>query len=294
MSNYFTHCILCDSPGLSHVKKEKKPWLVKCENCGFVFSELIPSIKELQDYYQDYTDYDYINDVTRNRYLDWIDGFANERKTNKILDVGCGDGILLEQALKRGWQVFGTEYSEKWVTRCRDKGISMVQGKLDPANYEPESFDVIVYLEVIEHINNPIDEFKIAKSLLRKGGIIFLTTPNYNCILRRVLSTDWNAICYPEHLAYYTPRTLNQLFTGLGFKKIAIDTKGVSPGRLLSSLRTRGNESVNSTDSIRGTDQKLRIKLESSKGLKVLKNSINQVLNWSRLGDSMHAWFRKI
>ena len=153
MSNNFTQCILCSSPNFSHVKKEKKPWLVKCRNCGLVFSEMIPSLKELEEYYEDYTEYDYINDVTRNRYLNWIDDLEKERKTNRMLDVGCGDGILLEQAIKRGWDVFGTEYSEKWVTRCRSKGIHMVQGKLNAADYEPESFDVIVYLEVIEHIN---------------------------------------------------------------------------------------------------------------------------------------------
>lgn len=278
---------------LSHVKKEKKPWLVKCGNCGLVFSEVIPTAAELEEYYKDYTEYDYINDVTRNRYLSWIDNLDKERKTNRILDVGCGDGILLEQAKKRGWQVFGTEYSEKWVTRCRDKGISMVQGKLDTASYETESFDVIVYLEVVEHINNPIEEFTSAKSLLRKGGVIFLTTPNYNSIMRYVLSTDWNVICYPEHLAYYTPKTLNRLFSGLGFEKINIDTKGISPGRLLSSLKSRGNENIDPTEAIRGTDQQLRIKLESNPFLRLVKNAVNQVLNWSRLGDSMHAWFRK-
>ena len=293
MADIFTKCILCGSAKLKPVKEDKKPWLVRCGECGLVFSRQIPSTKELQEYYVDYTDYDYVNDVTRNRYLQWIDGLAPARKTNRMLDVGCGDGIFLEQAIKRGWEVHGTEYAEKWVTRCRAKGIQMEQGSLDASHYEPESFDVIVLLEVIEHINNPVEELTVAKSLLRKGGIIFITTPNYNSLSRHVLDTDWNVICYPEHLAYYTPRTLGRLFKDLGFAKIAIHTKGISPGRLMTSLKSHGNERINSTDRIRGTDQKLRMQLESNSGMRLIKNSINLVLNWSRLGDSMHAWFRK-
>jgi 2-polyprenyl-3-methyl-5-hydroxy-6-metoxy-1,4-benzoquinol methylase len=294
MTGYFNSCLLCNSTRLSHVNKEKKPWLVKCRNCSFVFSEKIPTLKELQDYYVDYTDYDFVNDLTRNRYLQWIDGFEPDRVKNKILDVGCGDGIFLDQAIKRGWNVYGTEYADKWITRCSEKGIHMAKGKLNADDYEPESFDVISYLEVIEHINNPIEELSIAKKLLRKGGVVFITTPNYNSLMRYFLGTDWNIITYPEHLSYYTPRTLNLLFKKTGFEKIKIDTKGVSPGRLVTSMRTRGNEKINSTDKIRDTDQNLRIKLESNAGMRLVKNSINQILNWSRSGDSMHAWFRSI
>ncbi|CAN5516270.1 hypothetical protein BH11BAC1_BH11BAC1_19910 [soil metagenome] len=293
MVETFSNCLICNGDKLEFVNQLKKPWLVRCDSCGFVFSKWIPTIAELHDYYKDYTDYDYVNDLTRNRYLNWVDGLEPYRKMNRILDVGCGDGIFLDQAKKRGWDVFGTEYAEKWVNRCREKGISMIQGKLDPKNYEPESFDAIVYMEVIEHINNPIEELGNAITILRKGGIIFLTTPNYNAISRHLLSTDWNVICYPEHLSYYTPRTLSKLFREHGFRKIAVDAKGMSPGRLISSYRFGGNESVNPTEIIRGTDQKLRVRLESNRGMKFLKDSVNFVLNISGLGDSLHAWFQK-
>jgi 2-polyprenyl-3-methyl-5-hydroxy-6-metoxy-1,4-benzoquinol methylase len=293
MTGKIKACLICESSRLDYIHPEKKPWLVQCGNCGFVFSSWIPSDEELAEYYRDYTDYDYVNDVTRNRYLQWVDGLEKFRRTNRILDVGCGDGIFLEQAKKRGWDVHGTEYAEKWVNRCREKGISMIQGKMDPSNYEAGSFDAVIYMEVIEHINNPREELDNARKVLRDGGVVFLTTPNYNSITRRLLSTDWNVICYPEHLSYYTPRTLAKLFTENGFEKIAIHTKGVSPGRLMSSIKFGGNESINPTDMIRGTDQKLRVTLESNRGMKFMKDSINLVLRVTRLGDSMHAWFRK-
>ena len=93
---------------------------------------------------------------------------------------------------------------------CRKKGISMHKGVLNTENYEEESFDIITSFEVIEHINNPIPELKNFYKLLRKGGLVYLTTPNFNSLLRYRLKSEYNVICYPEHLSYYTPKTLKK------------------------------------------------------------------------------------
>ncbi len=60
----------------------------------------------------------------------------------------------------------------------------MQEGKLNPKNYTDEEFDVITSFEVLEHINNPVEEIKIFHKLLRLGGLVYLTTPNFNSISR--------------------------------------------------------------------------------------------------------------
>jgi 2-polyprenyl-3-methyl-5-hydroxy-6-metoxy-1,4-benzoquinol methylase len=64
----------------------------------------------------------------------------------------------LEVAKRKGWEVYGTEYTDEAVAICAAKGINMIKGKLNPAHYAAESFDIITSFEVIEHINNPNEE----------------------------------------------------------------------------------------------------------------------------------------
>ena len=91
---------------------------------------------------------------------------------------------------------------------CSKKGIYMKKGVLNPKDYNSQEFDVITSFEVIEHINNPREELQNFYKILRKGGMVYCTTPNFNSLLRYRLKEKYNVICYPEHLSYYTPKTL--------------------------------------------------------------------------------------
>ncbi len=108
-----------------------------------------------------------------------LDEFEKYRKTNKILDVGCGRGFFLTQAKKRGWEVYGTEYSPKAVELCASNGIDMKTGKLSTDLFNIKDFDIITSFEVLEHINNPNEELKHINNLLRKGGLFYCTTPKF-------------------------------------------------------------------------------------------------------------------
>ena len=55
--------------------------------------------------------------------------------------------------------------------------------------------------------------------ILRDEGIIYVTTPNFNSLLRYKLKSNYNVITFPEHLSYYTPKTLARLFITNSFKK---------------------------------------------------------------------------
>ena len=112
----------------------------------------------------------------------------------------------------------------------------MHQGKLNPENYEPRSFDVIISIEVIEHINNPREEIQNFKSILRSGGGVYLTTPNFNAASRMVLKEKWNVLAFPEHLCYYTPKTIKHLFQLQNFSAVKIRK---NEGTAVCQKRTR-------------------------------------------------------
>src|SRR6185436_15667294 len=107
--------------------------------------------------------------------------------TNNLIDIGSGDGYFPEHAKQHGWNVFGTEFTDAKVEFSRKKGITMHKGVLDVQNYSPGFFDIIISVEVLEHINNPREEIAKFRELLRPGGAVYLTTPNFNSVSKLML-----------------------------------------------------------------------------------------------------------
>lgn len=283
-------CLICGGETLNALKGYEDHHLCQCSACGFVFSRAIPEKSLLQEFYaEDYDRTSYLSPITIKRYEDLLDSFEPLRKTNKLLDVGCGYGFFLEIAKKKGWEVYGTELSTEAAEQLRAKGINMFVGEFQNYECDPETFDVIVSIEVIEHINNPIAYVEKAHFLLRKGGKFYLSTPNFNSYLRKRLGAQYDVIDYPNHLCYYTPKTLTKLFTEHGFNKERLETTGISITRLKTSKGKSNQQYVSETSD----DEMLRYRIEKNALLKFGKSISNSVLNLLKIGDSMKATFVK-
>ncbi|MCB0501074.1 MAG: class I SAM-dependent methyltransferase [Bacteroidetes bacterium] len=295
MTNFNQHnnCLLCNSKNLKPLKGYEDNWLQKCNDCQFVFTARIPTIKELIDHYSTYGRNDYLSPITVKRYHEILDFLEPFRKTNKLIDVGCGIGHFLQIANERGWEVYGTEFTDEAIEICNKKGINMQKGALDASKYSPEMFDVIVSFEVIEHIYNPNEELKNFYDILRKGGGVYVTTPNFNAISRTYLKGNWSVIEYPEHLSYYTAKTLTNVFKSHGFLKKWIQTTGVSFTRLEATRSMGAEKKKVDLVSDQTTDEKLRSRIETNPILKAAKTIANFILNATKKGDSMKGLFVK-
>lgn len=282
-------CLICKSEKLVPLFSYQKAHLCKCTSCGFVFSRQIPTTEELAEHYQGYGRNDYLSPITIKRYHELLDQMEPFRKTNRLIDVGCGIGYFLEVAKERGWEVYGTEYTDEAVRICKEKGILMHQGVLDPQQYESETFDVITSFEVIEHINNPKEEIANFNKLLRPGGLVYVTTPNFNSLLRYRLKAAYNVITYPEHLSYYTPKTLNFVFKKSGFDTQKVETTGISLTRLKTSKGTSDQAFI----SANSDDEQMRTAIESKWYLQLAKRLLNSTLTLLGKGDSLKGWFVK-
>jgi len=284
-----TNCLICNSTNLLIYKGYEKVHLCKCGACGFVFSKKIPSKEVIEKYYENYGLGDFISPITIKRYHEILDEFESFRKTNRILDVGCGTGYFLNEAKKRGWEVYGTEISQKSVDICSKKGIIMKKGFLNAVDFEPNSFDIILSIEVIEHINNPQEEISNFYTILRKGGLVYVTTPNFNSLLRLKLKAAYNVITFPEHLSYYTPNSLKKLFKLKGFKTHQIKTTGIS----LTRFKTSSGKSNQKILSPKSDDEKIRKKIDSNWIYKFGRDITNYLLTLFGVGDSLKGWFIK-
>ncbi|MDX2359908.1 MAG: class I SAM-dependent methyltransferase [Crocinitomicaceae bacterium] len=272
------------------MKGYESPALYSCKDCSFVFTKKIPEHKELIEHYSsNYAITRYFSPITAKRYSDLLDSFEPFRKTNRILDIGCGHGFFLEIAMQKGWEVYGSELTEASVKECSKKGIKMFHGELKDGPFENDFFDIIVSIEVIEHINSPQEFVDQIYKLLRKGGEFYMSTPNFNSTLRYRLKADYDVIEYPNHLSYYTHKTLTKLFLDHQFLVDKISTTGISITRLKTSKGKSNQEYVSETSD----DEMLRYRIERNIFLRAGKSITNGILNLFKIGDSLKASFIK-
>ncbi|MBW3544924.1 MAG: class I SAM-dependent methyltransferase [Bacteroidetes bacterium] len=291
MKRYHTECLICNSTRIAELIGYEKHDLVKCKDCDFVFMRAIPSTEELSDHYSTYSYGSnlFLSPITIKSYNNLLDEFEQYRSSNKILDVGCGAGFFLEQAQKRGWEVYGTEYSNKALELCAAKGFKMQEGVLDSKGFSVHNFDVITSFEVIEHINNPQEELYHINRLLRSGGLFYCTTPNFNSIMRYYLKDNYNIIGYPEHLSYYTYKTLTKVLKKSGFKKKKFLITGISLTRISESKSTVAS----TVELINSADEKLRRQIEQKWYLGLVKSIANNILTLSNTGMTLKGYFEK-
>lgn len=118
--------------------------------------------------------------------LDYIDGIAALRG-KKVLDVGCGGGILAEAMATRGAHVTGIDLAEKPLKVAQ---LHLLESKLDVvyrniavealAQEAPHSFDVVTCMEMLEHVPDPASAVRACAALLKRGGHAFFATLNRN------------------------------------------------------------------------------------------------------------------
>lgn len=118
--------------------------------------------------------------------LDWIDRSAS-LAGKRVLDVGCGGGLLSEGMAALGADVTGIDLSEKALGVAKlhllESGRHVDYQKTaveSLAEAQPESFDVVTCLEMLEHVPTPASVIKACASLLKPGGEAFFSTLNRN------------------------------------------------------------------------------------------------------------------
>lgn len=118
--------------------------------------------------------------------LNWIDersGLSGKR----VLDVGCGGGILAESMAERGASVVGIDLADAALSVARlhalDTGVELEYLSVSAEDYaeeHPESFDVVTCLEVLEHVPSPASTIVACAKLVKPGGTLYFSTINRN------------------------------------------------------------------------------------------------------------------
>jgi 2-polyprenyl-3-methyl-5-hydroxy-6-metoxy-1,4-benzoquinol methylase len=219
--------------------------IAQCRRCGHVF--LNPRIRETEDIHSTTLDYlknCYLREYTnlgclRNgktflakanyRYhLPFLEAISPFRVCNRILDYGCAIGLFLQAARMEGWECHGLEMSQLLsFYGQKNFHLDIRCGILEESDYQEEYFDAITFLEVIEHLFTPAEALAKAHKLLRPGGVVLITTPNFQSLEHFLAGKDWE-ICVSDHQHYFALDTLKNLLRQKGFEILKMHTSPVN------------------------------------------------------------------
>jgi len=150
-------------------------------------------------------------------------GLSSLPGRSKILDIGCGEGDFIKYAADRGYQVWGTDFSEEMIALAKKNAP---QAKFFAGTFEEflrqhpqEKFNGAVIFEVLEHLSDPLSTLREVKKILKPGGRVIVSVPNRGA---------WPVTHFgdhpPNHLSWWSKRSLSILVQKAGFEVESIKT----------------------------------------------------------------------
>src|SRR5579871_896693 len=205
--------------------------IVQCAQCGLGRAQQTgfdPGAYYTAEYFSGghpdgYADYRSAEAILRREFSRQVAFIRRFRDGGRLLDVGCAYGFFLEEA-KRFYHVAGIEIAEDAAAACRSRGLTVATGVADEAHLAQFGMlDVIVLLDVIEHLPDPVATLKLCAQKLSPGGIIVITTGDFASLHARLAGPRWRLMTPPQHLWFFTPASLRHLAGALGLAVEACD-----------------------------------------------------------------------
>ena len=280
-------CLVCGGEQHRFIGRKNQFDLWKCLDCKTIFTgdrAQQEVLKELYDHYYDGAHFE-IHPVVAHSLERVVSSFERFRRTSKVLDIGFGEGGLLQIAQRQGWQCYGTEISPRSLAYGKNQDWIVTDNAEHDSRFTPQGFDVVTMIELLEHVPTPQQILQAAARWLRPGGLLYLTTPNARSLNQRVLGLEWSVVSPPEHLALWTPKGLRHALTKAGFQDLRIRAEGLNPYEILARWRSQ-KEAVNRNQ----TGMALNTTFSSSPYRRVLKTGINHVLSALQIGDGLKVY----
>ena len=187
--------------------------------------------------------------------LNWIDGRVG-LAGKKMVDIGCGGGILSESMASRGADVKGIDLSERALSVAElhslESGVAVSYEYLsaeDLAAREPGQYDVVTCMEMLEHVPDPSAIVKACAQLVKPGGQVFFSTLNRNpkSYLLAILGAEYVLRLLPrgthDYKKFIKPSELHQMVRSAGLELQEI--RGMSYNPFTEVFRLNSDTDVN-------------------------------------------------
>ena len=242
-------CPVCGTPTLHRSCMHKNGCeVLACSVCGVGRADTTnfdPAAYYTDAYFEGgqadgYADYAGSEAVLRREFRATVEHLGRFVPRGRLLEIGCAYGFFLLEARRR-FDVSGIEIAEGAVRFCHGRGLADVRhGVLDEETVRNlPSMDAIVLLDVIEHLPDPNDAFRLLASKLKPKGVLMLTTGDWSSVVARITGPHWRLMTPPQHSFYFTPKSLRILGErhGLATVEIGRPWKSVPLSLILYQLR---------------------------------------------------------
>jgi len=279
----YVNCDLCNNNETTLLFTKDDYKHVKCNTCGLIYVN--PRLRHSKDnldsfYASDEDPEGLIKSLLRRAYsarrqkifCAELKKMERYRESNKILDIGCSFGGFLYAAKNLGWEAKGIEAVYDVGKHGKELyGLDIFFGTLEEAKLEHASFDVIRLNNIIEHIPLPSQFLADVSKLLRKGGLLSISTPNFDSYSVSICGKEWIYFDGQHHIVLFTPTTLEKILDKNGFATVLLSTKA-------SHIRVKDNVSHN---------------LAKETLLKLSEKAITQFVRFTRKGHRLKIWAEK-
>lgn len=221
-------CPLCKKKD-SFEQYDRSQLYMRCKECNLVYIARPAAYNYEEDYYF----FDPRHEKQQMRRAEFLFKIVkNELLLSNacVLDVGCGTGHFVSLCHRNGYKATGADISNKAVQISRDRAkdcefvhFSEVEELL--RHFGSNSFDAVTLWEVVEHVLDPLYYLKILEQLLKKGGKLFISTPNVDSIYSRIMGEKWHGFqgTMPQyHIRYFNQKSLLFLLDNTEEKIITI------------------------------------------------------------------------
>ena len=241
-------CPLCRSPQ-THVRYRLTGYRIAgCVRCGFEFNDGFKGGGGAQDlfsaeYYthrhgnafENQLSEDYLRDPSAPVYARWLETISARAGPGRILDVGCALGTFLAMARERGFAPRGVEISQFASSFARDRrGLDVFTGDLEHFRADDGAFDVITFWDALEHVSHPLENLKTARRLMRLGGLLLVTTDNFDALVADVARMMYRAsaglvrygmerVFIDANRSYFTEATLRTILAAAEFRVVVME-----------------------------------------------------------------------
>lgn len=138
-----------------------------------------------------------------------------------ILEIGCGQGILLMEMARRGFAVTGIEPSITASQAAQEAGLNVIFGYF-PHPQLTGPFDAVIMSHVLEHLSKPLDILQ-AITQIAFGGHVLLVQTNWSGLIPRIYREKWYAWVPEQHFWHFTPKGLGTLMQSLNWEIVTVE-----------------------------------------------------------------------